>query len=438
MKTAAVIVGIICLTTFAGRCAVAVPEKGRESASKESLVDAVRNGDLAQTRQLVEQWRATGKPFPLGPDNKPLLFLAIEGREKTHPKIVELLFANGAEVQSKGPMGTTALHWAASHGSAQRTEQLLRHHPQIEATDDFGRTPLLVAHSLAAEKLLAAHANWMALDKFGNNCLHLAAERGANHLELLFRAGFTVIDARNNAGLTPLHFAVLSGEPSSVRWLLDHGADPNAVTAAPYDYLYFDFYPGYGNEYHVPAGSSVAGIAAKRDEETKWSSGHYRGVKELLAARGVKAPWRPSPILMVFFALMMAVFFITFMTGIFFLDARMTGWHALAQRFPGVSEPANVNKHQNGGVGSIGLVQMRNLLRAAATEQGLYLAFPKMLSAGHAPLLMPWSQLRITDEKTMFGICVLTLQAGEPKIARVILRGGIAAEVAERLRARVI
>jgi hypothetical protein len=92
-----------------------------------------------------------------------------------------------------------------------------------------------------------------------------------------------------------------------------------------------------------------------------------------------------------------------------------------------------VNRHQNGGVGLIGLVHLRNLMRAAATDEALYLAFPKMLSAGHPPLLIPWPQLRITDDKTIFGSRVLTLQAGEPKIARVTLRGGIVPEVAARL-----
>jgi hypothetical protein len=49
-------------------------------------------------------------------------------------------------------------------------------------------------------------------------------------------------------------------------------------------------------------------------------------------------------------------------------------------------------------------------------------------------LLIPWSKLRITDDKTIFGTRVLTLQAGEPKITRVMLRGGIAPQVADRLR----
>ena len=421
---AVVVAALLWLTTFA---------VSADDSLGKSLIDAVVAGDVAQSRQLIQQWRGTGKSFPLGPDDKPLLFLAIEGREKTHPEIVELLLANGADVQTRGPMGMTALHWAASHGYAERTTQLLQHHAQVEATDDFDRTPLHVAHSDAAEKLLAAHANWIALDKNGNTSLHYAAEDGPRHLELLFRAGFNVVDARNNSGLTPLHFATLAGNTESARWLLDHGANPNAVTAAPYDYLPLSFYPGYGNETHVPAGISVAGIASMRHNETKWSSGRHRAVKDLLSEHGATIPWRPSPILMGFFTIVMAMFFIAFITGIFFLDARMTGWHSTAQRFPASGEPPSIYKRQNGGLGLIGLVQMRNLLRAAATDQGLYLAFPKMLSAGHAPLLIPWPQLRITDDKTVFGIRILTLQAGEPKIARIMLRGGIAESVAKRL-----
>ena len=44
------------------------------------LVAAVIKGDAAKTRELLGEWKATGKPWPAGPDNKPLLLLAIEGQ----------------------------------------------------------------------------------------------------------------------------------------------------------------------------------------------------------------------------------------------------------------------------------------------------------------------------------------------------------------------
>jgi len=112
----------------------------------------------------------------------------------------------------------------------------------------------------------------------------------------------------------------------------------------------------------------------------------------------------------------------------------VTGWHRLAQRFAATREPANVNAHQNGGVGSIGLIRLKGLMRAAANESGLYFAFPKFLKAGHRSLHIPWSQIRVVSDKTFLGTRVVHLQAGEPKIARIYLRGGVADAVVDHLR----
>jgi len=101
-----------------------------------------------------------------------------------------------------------------------------------------------VAHTEPAEKLVAAHANILAMDKDGMNALHYAAQESAQHLDILFKGGFKVVDARSNAGLTPLHVAAVTGTASAVRWLLDHGANVNAVTAADYDYLPRHLAPG--------------------------------------------------------------------------------------------------------------------------------------------------------------------------------------------------
>jgi hypothetical protein len=93
VKATAILVGVICLTSLAGgRRAVGAQIVGRDGArpSSEELVAAVREGNFPKTEGLLKQWRATGQPFPFGPDNKPLLFLALEGREKSHPDIVEL------------------------------------------------------------------------------------------------------------------------------------------------------------------------------------------------------------------------------------------------------------------------------------------------------------------------------------------------------------
>jgi len=56
------------------------------------------------------------------------------------------------------------------------------------------------------------------------------------------------------------------------------------------------------------------------------------------------------------------------------------------------------------------------------------------LSAGHPPLLLPWSKLRVLSDKKLLGTRLVHLQVGEPKIAKIYLRGGVADAVVDRLR----
>jgi ankyrin repeat protein len=255
------------------------------------LVRAVSEADVPKTRALLAEWKRTAKTWPTGPEEKPLLFLAIEGREEAHPEIIDLLLENGAQLSGRGPLGMTALHWAAAHGYPERTEQIMKRRSALEATDDYGRTALLVAHADAAQKLLAAGANVRATDKDGMSGLHYAAQTGTAHLQLLFDAGLTDGDARSKAGLTPLHVAAVEGNESAARWLLDRGAKADAVLTADVDYLPYKMAPGYGNEMRLKRGSTPLRLASLQHGSTKWSSGRHRAVLELLKARAGKKRW---------------------------------------------------------------------------------------------------------------------------------------------------
>ena len=279
MRTALSFIGVLALLTSAS-----VGTEPRDSLGSR-LVAAIVDADLAKTRTLLTEWKTTGKPWPLGPDDKPLLFLAIEGRDKAHPEIIEFLLAHGADLSARGPLGMTALHWAAANGYVERTEQILKHRPALEATDYCGRTPLLVAPADAAEKLLAAGANVRAADKDGMTALHYAAQSGSAHLALLFRAGLTEVDVRNKAGVTPLHVAALEGKESAAAWLLDHGAKLDATVGSDYEYLPHAMTPGYGNEMRIKRGGTALSLASDQHRATKWSSGRHRAVLDLLKAR---------------------------------------------------------------------------------------------------------------------------------------------------------
>ena len=59
-------------------------------------------------------------------------------------------------------------------------------------------------------------------------------------------------------------------------------------------------------------------------------------------------------------------FAVLFFTGLLFLDAQVTGWNRLAKRFPAMAESAGVYRHQNGGVGAIGVYYGMSVLGASA------------------------------------------------------------------------
>ncbi|HEX8680324.1 MAG TPA: hypothetical protein VF683_10215, partial [Chthoniobacterales bacterium] len=65
--------------------------------------------------------------------------------------------------------------------------------------------------------------------------------------------------------------------------------------------------------------------------------------------------WRPPVPLQILLFVAAPLGPIAFMAGLFLADARITGWHALAERFAAKAPPGNtVNKWQDGGAGTIG------------------------------------------------------------------------------------
>ena len=68
----------------------------------------------------------------------------------------------------------------------------------------------------------------MARNQYGMTMLHYAVRYGSPAtIQLLLDSGADVM-ARNESGWTPLHKAALTGEPENVQFLLDAGADGKA------------------------------------------------------------------------------------------------------------------------------------------------------------------------------------------------------------------
>jgi ankyrin repeat protein len=188
--------------------------------------------------------------------------------EKRNPAIVEILAANGADVNDRIVSGTVLNRVArlavgdSLYSDAYRKimEILIRHGADVDSRSESGQTPLIDVCSRGnnvapAQLLIAQGAQVNAQDHKGNdalsqacslNIIRLLIANGANngnllghHKNLLIRAvqrscpdavGFYLqsgfdVNATDKDGYSALHFC---RKPEIANLLLDHGGDVNA------------------------------------------------------------------------------------------------------------------------------------------------------------------------------------------------------------------
>ena len=188
----------------------------------------------------------------------PLHYAALGG----HKEVAELLIAEGADVNAKADDEWTPLSYAAGFGHKEVAELLIAEGADVNAKDkNGGRTPLHNAsdsgHKEIAALLITAGANLNAMDdndrtpldatnKYDGLIKHtetadLLRKHGGKHgtiegaasggdIEAVkeFLATGTDVNAKNFAGLTPLHWAASGGHKEIVELLITAGADVNA------------------------------------------------------------------------------------------------------------------------------------------------------------------------------------------------------------------
>ena len=135
--------------------------------------------------------------------------------------IVSFCLNAGVDVNARAGDGHTALHFAVTSASPEVVELLLGRGANANARNSAGATPL---HRAAALPRYVAE-----LPLYSSRQLRAAAlDVNLSILTLLLRGGASV-DARDDAGATPLHFAADANPEASVTLLLlEAGANVNA------------------------------------------------------------------------------------------------------------------------------------------------------------------------------------------------------------------
>lgn len=153
----------------------------------------------------------------------------------THESVLELMLANGANVNKKDNKLRAPLHHACANNQAVAAEILLQHEALVDSKDALGRTALMDAcqtkNVAVVDVLLKFKSNVEAKDSQGKFPLLLACE-GVGCLELVRKLVAAGADVKMTSedGRTALHEAAMKCEMAVVKFLVDQGIDLGART----------------------------------------------------------------------------------------------------------------------------------------------------------------------------------------------------------------
>ncbi|MDO8804124.1 MAG: hypothetical protein Q7R35_06820 [Elusimicrobiota bacterium] len=104
---------------------------------------------------------------------------------------------------------------------------------------------------------------------------------------------------------------------------------------------------------------------------------------------------------------------------VLYLISFASGWRRLARLYPAYNPPDGTRLRFQSG--KVGWAAYNNCLTYCAGFSGLYMAVFPLLSFGHRPLLIPWGEIRVVEEKSMFFRHYAVLAIGVPEAARITI-----------------
>jgi ankyrin repeat protein len=157
----------------------------------------------------------------------------LDAAERGDRAAVTRLLAKGANPNTPGPDGTTAIMWAAANDDLDLVRALIKAGANVTLTNQFGTSALTEAAIIGAapiiDQLLKAGADPNTKNPEGETALMAAARSGkVDAATRLVEAGADVNAKENFGGQTALMWAAAQGQADMVKFLAASGADLNA------------------------------------------------------------------------------------------------------------------------------------------------------------------------------------------------------------------
>ena len=159
--------------------------------------------------------------------------LLLDAAERGDRAAAMQLLAKGANPNTPGPDGTTALMWAASNDDLELVRALIKAGANVTLKNQFGTSALteaaIIGSAPVIEALLKAGADPNTKNPEGETPLMAVARAGkVDAATRLLEAGADVNAKEEWGGQTALMWAAAQSQPEMVKFLSSKGADLNA------------------------------------------------------------------------------------------------------------------------------------------------------------------------------------------------------------------
>lgn len=221
-----------------------------QSKMDAPLIKAVRAADISELKRLLDAGadpNARDKPYrhmSLWEMARSMLRRSADDRGETYlsalmaaaatdsaPEVPKLLLDRGAQVNARGPGGTSALLETAGASGKASVRLLLDRGADIRASNDQKKDALLIAVESKREEnalvLMQRGATAKAKETDGHTAMAWAIENGLSGLFVpLIKAG-AIPDEHDANDKTALSSVISGGKPEEVKAVLSAGANPN-------------------------------------------------------------------------------------------------------------------------------------------------------------------------------------------------------------------